>query len=218
MSAKSAPNSSPSSNDTPSIDWFSRTTTSCMPSPTKRSRVIETWSWRSPPLSGFRRKNAAEKYSTLPAESGRGVAPFSVSFSRERKRVSSAKRPLVWSPTSPRSSQMQKVDPSRIVNISPLFRAEDAHSGGLRERHDDDLVNVHVRGARDREEDAVRDVLRAHRPAERDVRVDRARLLLVAAEAHAGEVRLDEARRDRGHADRPPEQVFAQRARERVHG
>jgi hypothetical protein len=66
----------------------------------------------------LRRKNAAEKYSTLPDESGSGVTPLSVSVRRERKRVSSANRPLVFSPTSPMSSQMQKVDPSRIVNIS----------------------------------------------------------------------------------------------------
>jgi len=64
----------------------------------------------------LRRKNAAEKYSTLPAESGSGRAPLTFRQSRERKRVSCVKKPLVSSPTSPRSSQMQNVDPSRIVN------------------------------------------------------------------------------------------------------
>ena len=44
-----------------------------------------------------------------------------------------------------------------------------------------------------------------------DVRVDGARLLLVAAEAHAREFDLDEARGDRGDADRAAEQVLAQR-------
>ena len=44
--------------------------------------------------------------------------PLIVSRSTERKRVSCAKNPLVSSPTSPRSSQMQKVEPSRIVRVT----------------------------------------------------------------------------------------------------
>ena len=116
MSAKSVARSRPSSNATGAIDWFWITTWSCIPSPTKRSRLIERTSWASPPASGFRRKNAAEKYSTLPDERSSGFAPLIVSFSRDRKRVSSANRPLVSPSRSPISSQMQKVDPSRIVS------------------------------------------------------------------------------------------------------
>ena len=42
--------------------------------------------------------------------------PSIVSFRQDRKRVSSAKSPLVDQvPTSPTSSQMQNVEPSRIV-------------------------------------------------------------------------------------------------------
>ena len=42
MSAKSAANSSPSSKATGSIEWLSIITTSCIASPTNRSRVIES--------------------------------------------------------------------------------------------------------------------------------------------------------------------------------
>ena len=38
-------------------------------------------------------KNAAEKYSILPDESSSGRLPLMVSLKRERKRVSSEKRP-----------------------------------------------------------------------------------------------------------------------------
>jgi hypothetical protein len=45
-----------------------------------------------------------------------GRFPSIVSFRIERNRVSSAKRPLVAQPPrSPTSSQMQNVEPSRIV-------------------------------------------------------------------------------------------------------
>ena len=115
MSAKSVPSSSASSNATGSIDWFSTITWSCIPSPTKRWRMIESESCARPPASGLRRKKAAEKYSTTPEESSSGVAPLTVRQSRERKRVSSANRPCVSAAMSPRSSQMQKVEPSRIV-------------------------------------------------------------------------------------------------------
>ena len=48
--------------------------------------------------------------------SSSGRLPLIVSFRQDRKRVSSAKSPLVDQvPTSPTSSQMQKVEPSRIV-------------------------------------------------------------------------------------------------------
>ncbi len=116
MSAKSDSNASPSWSVKGFMLWFSSTTTSCIPSPTKRSRRTESWSCCRLPDSGLRRKNAAEKYSTFPDDSGSGVLPLIVSASFERKRVSSAKSPLVSPPTSPSSSQMQNVDPSRIVS------------------------------------------------------------------------------------------------------
>ena len=59
--------------------------------------------------------------------------------------MSNAKKPLVSSPTSPRSSQMQNVAPSRIVNATSV--AEDSSARRLRERLDDELVDVHVRQA-----------------------------------------------------------------------
>ena len=55
------------------------------------------------------------------------------------------------------------------------------------------------------------------RPAHRDVRVDRARLVLVAAEAHAREVGLDEPRGDVRDPHRLPLKVVPQRARVPVH-
>ena len=78
----------------------------------------------------------------------------------------------------------------------------------------DELVDVDVSRPRDREEDAVGDVLRLECV---DVLVDRPRPLLVAAEAHLREVRLDEAGVDRGQMDRAAEQVLAQRVREPAH-
>ena len=159
----------------------------------------------------MRRKNAAEKYSTLPEESSSGVAPLTVSLKRERKRVSSAKRPLVSL-----ADVAEVVADAEGRSFEDRERhsivADDAGAGRLRERHHDDLVHVHVRRPRDREEDAVRDVLGAIEPPTPRC-VDRARLLLVAAEAHAREVGLDEARRDGRDADRPAEQVLAERLR-----
>src|SRR5919106_1123159 len=68
--------------------------------------------------------------------------------------------------------------------------AQDAAAGGLRERLDHQLVDVHVRRAGQREEDAVGDVVRGHRL---DAAVDGGGLLRVAAEADTGEVGLDQA-------------------------
>ena len=45
-----------------------------------------------------------------------GRAPLIVSAQRERKRVSCAKKPIVGSTMSPRSSETQKVEPSRMVS------------------------------------------------------------------------------------------------------
>src|SRR6478609_767624 len=118
-----------------------------MPLPTKRSRLISTESSGSLLVSGLRRKYAAEKYSTLPDESSSGGLPSMVSSSRERKRVSSANSPCVFSRTSPRSSQMQNVEPSRIVCcvMGPALRhAQDPSARRLVARFDHDLVDVHV--------------------------------------------------------------------------
>ena len=105
------------------MPWFWTITWSCIPSPTKRWRTIESESCGRPPAIGLRRKNAAEKYSTFPDESRSGFAPLIVRQSRERKRVSSANRPCVSPSMSPRSSQMQKVEPSRIVSAIRRLRA-----------------------------------------------------------------------------------------------
>jgi hypothetical protein len=79
--------------------------------------MIETASWSRPPASGLRRKKAAEKYSTLPDESSIGRSPLTRNSRRERKRVSSAKRPLVRPSRSPIWSQIQNVEPSRMVSV-----------------------------------------------------------------------------------------------------
>jgi hypothetical protein len=51
-------------------------------------------------------------------ERTRGRAPSIVSIQRERKRVSSAKRPITGAVMSPRSSDAQNVEPSRIVKAT----------------------------------------------------------------------------------------------------
>ena len=61
-----------------------------------------------------------------------------------------------------------------------LALAQDVAARDLGERHHDDLVDVHVRRARQREEHAVGDVLGRDRAAHRHVRVDRLARLLVA--------------------------------------
>jgi hypothetical protein len=76
--------------------WFWMTNESCIPSPTKRSRRIESTSCGNPLVKGLRMKNAAEKYSILSDERRRGRSPLIVSFSDERKRVSSAKSPSTF--------------------------------------------------------------------------------------------------------------------------
>ena len=93
---------------------------SCMPVPTKRSRAIEIASCGSAPVFAFRRKNEAEKCCTRPDESSSGREPSRRRTSRERKRVSAAKKPLVSAAMSPRSSQMQKVEPSRMVRTEAI--------------------------------------------------------------------------------------------------
>ena len=92
---------------------------SCMPSPTKRSRAIESESCASPPASGLRRKKAAEKYSTLPDESSSGRSPLIVSSRRERKRVSSAKKPA-----------------RRAADVAELVADAEGRALEDRERHD----------------------------------------------------------------------------------
>ena len=130
--------------------------------------------------------------------------------------MSSAKSPLVRPSRSPISSQMQNVEPSRIVSAiatsqSRTMRAPEDCASAVTTISSTFTFG----GPRDREEDAVGHVLRADRSADRDVLVDRPRLLLVAAEANGRELgRPDEPRRDVRDPDRPAEQVLAQRARE----
>src|SRR3954454_10217208 len=213
MSAKSAPTSIASSKATASMLSLTTRIVSCIPSPTKRSRRIESASWGRPSPGRLRMKKAAEKYSILSEVSSRGRSPLTVSLRHERKRVSSAKRPSTLPWRSPSSSQMQNVAPSRMRSCSAI--AQDPPTTRLRERLDDDLVHVHVRRPGDGEEDALGDVLRLHRL---DPLVDGARLLLVAAEPDEGEVRLDEPGIHRRDVDRPAEEVLAQRIREPAHG
>ena len=91
---------------------------------------------------------------------------------------------------------------------------DDADGARLGQRLDHELVDVDVLRPRDRKDDALGDVVGRERL---DIGVDRACLLLVAAEAHAREVRLDEARVDGGDMDRAAQQVLAQRVGEPAH-
>ena len=126
MSAKSAASSSPSSTSTRRWLWFWTTIRSSMQSPTKRSRSITSSFGRRPAASGFRSTNEARCGVEWSCERGSRRAPPSVSTERERKRVSEAKKPdaVARPSTSPRSSQTQKVEPSRTVRGKPtrLFR------------------------------------------------------------------------------------------------
>src|SRR6266516_96546 len=115
---------------------------------------------------------------------------------------------------SPTSSQMQKVEPSRIVSCGTSAPG-DPHRARLGQRLDDELVDVDVAGTRDREENAFGHVFGAEWV---DAFVWRLRLLLVATEANAGEIRLDEPGIDGGHPNRPAEQVLAERVGEAAHG
>src|SRR5256886_14035300 len=115
---------------------------------------------------------------------------------------------------SPTSSQMQKVEPSRIVSCGKSA-PDDADGARLGQGFDDELVDVDMEGPGEREEDAVGDVLGAERV---DALVRLLRLLLVAAEANAGEVRLDEAGIDSREPDRATQQVLTERVGEAAHG
>ena len=89
---------------------------------------------------------------------------------------------------------------------------EDPPAARLGQRLDDDLVDVDVQRSRQREEDAVGDVLGGERL---DALVDGGRLLLVALEADERELGAAcEPGRERGDADRPAEQVLAERLAE----
>src|SRR5213078_451273 len=115
---------------------------------------------------------------------------------------------------SPTPSQMQKVEPSRIVSCGTSAPG-DPHRARLGQRLDDELVDVDVAGTRDREENAFGHVFGTEWV---DAFVRRLRLLLVAAEANAGEVRLDQSGIDGSEADRAAEQVLAERVGEAAHG
>src|SRR4051795_5391746 len=107
---------------------------------------------------------------------------------------------------SPTSSQMQKVEPSRIVSWGKSTPGV-PNRAALSKRLDDELVDVDVRRPGEHEDDAFGDVLGAKRV---EALVRRLRLLLVAPEAHAREVGLDEAGIDGGQPDRAAEQILAE--------
>ncbi len=116
MSAKSAASSSETSKSSRCMLSFRIAIRSCMPEPTNRSREMESASCGRLSKLAFRRKKAAAKCSTRPDDSRSRGDPCTESRRRERNRVSCAKKPLVSAAMSPRSSDMQNVDPSRIVN------------------------------------------------------------------------------------------------------
>src|SRR3954470_3997386 len=114
---------------------------------------------------------------------------------------------------SPTSSQMQKVEPSRIVSWGKSTPGV-PNRAALSKRLDDELVDVDVRRPGEHEDDAFGDVLGAERVK---ALVRRLRLLLVAAEAHTREVGLDEAGIDCAQPNWPAKQVFAEGVREPAH-
>src|SRR5262245_66673624 len=86
---------------------------------------------------------------------------------------------------SPRSSEIQKVYPSRIVSNRLALSADDPGAARLLQRLDHDLVDVHVQRTGDGEQHAVRDLIGRDRV---DALVDRSRLLGVALEANEREL------------------------------
>ena len=117
MSAKSAASSNPSSTSTRRWLWLWTAIRSSMQSPTKRSRSMTSSFGCRPAASGFRRMNDAMCGVGWSCDRG-WRAPPNVNTDRERKRVSEAKKPeaVARPSTSPRSSQTQKVEPSRTVS------------------------------------------------------------------------------------------------------
>ena len=89
----------------------------------------------------------------------------------------------------------------------PTLAAHDPAAARLREGLDHHLVDVHVQRPREREEDAVGDVVRRERL---DALVRRLRRLLVALEADERELGLRQPRVDGRDADRAPEEILAQ--------
>ena len=120
--------------------------------------------------------------------------------------MSCAKRPLVSAAMSPRSSQMQKVDPSRIVSITTSLRTIRPPLDWARA-----LITISsmftCSGRVMREEDAVGDVVRGQRL---DALVRRLRRLLVALEADERELGLRETGIDGRDPDRAAEEILSQ--------
>src|SRR5207244_3949243 len=153
--------SSPSSISTRRRLWFSTTIRSSMQSPTKRSRSMTSSFGCRPPASGFRSTNEARCGVEWSCERGSSRAPPSVSTERERKRVSEAKKPdaVARPSTSPRSSQTQKVDPSRTVRDNALGGRSDCATAlfveeqHLVERHGERLLLPGLQARLDRQLD-----------------------------------------------------------------
>src|SRR5581483_8080173 len=108
---------SSTSTSTVRLEWFCTTIRSCISSPTKRSRRIESVFGCRLSDGAFRRQKRPTCGTGWTYDSDSGREPSTRSTARERKRVSDAKKPVADAlpSTSPCSSQTQNVDPSRIV-------------------------------------------------------------------------------------------------------
>ena len=132
-----------------------------MPSPTKRSRVIEHLVL---PQSAGERVPQEER--------GREVLDLARGERQRRRAVDRQLQPREEARVVGEQTARLVADVAEVVadaegrsfedreHQSRTMRVPDACASAI----DDDLVDVHVRRPRDREEDAVRDVLGAHRP------------------------------------------------------
>src|SRR5450759_1558201 len=109
----------------------------------------------------------------------------------------------VWTHSGTRLRRPGEARPTRhgeqVLGPALWGLARDHPGGGLSHGADDDLVDVHVRRPRDREDDAVGDVFGGQRL---QAVIDRLGRLAVAVEPHEAELGLDQARVDLGHTDR----------------
>jgi len=107
---------------------------SCMPLPTKRSRRIDTEFERQRLGAGIAQEERRREVVDRAGKRGGAAAwPSIVRRNRERKRVSSAKNPCVFSTTSPTSSQIAETSrPLEDPEIGQLAVDSSPGTPGLR--------------------------------------------------------------------------------------
>ena len=166
-------------------------------------------------LTGLRRKNAAEKYSTVPDESssGRSLSIVSCSAGEEARVLREQPvRPLADVAELVRDAERRAFENRELRHyVSRTIRPP----GGLVPCLHDDLVHVtcHGRVTAHMMQSATSSAVSGSTPL-----IDGVRLLRVALEADDRELRLDEPGIDGRDPDRTAEQILAQRVREAAHG